>query len=56
MNLGEFLASGVIFEERFKHVFSHLFGTGTVNLVDFFGVWVIGVQASELALGITEKE
>jgi len=56
MNLGKFLASGVIFEEWFIHVFSHLFWTGTVNLVNFFCVRVVGVQTSELALGITEKE
>ena len=33
-----------------------MFWTGTVNLVNFFCVWVIGIQASKLALSITEKE
>ena len=33
-----------------------MFGTGTINLVDFFGIWIIGIQSPKLALGITEKE
>ena len=33
-----------------------MFGTSSINLVDFFSIRVVGIKASELALGITEEQ
>ena len=43
-------------EEGVVHVAWDLLGSSPVDLVDLLGVWVVGVQASELALDITEEE
>jgi hypothetical protein len=43
-----------LLEESLKHVVRDLFGTGSVDLVDLFGVGIVGVDPTELALGITE--
>ena len=56
MNLSEFLAAGVVFEIFIKHVGRHLLGAGPVNLEDLLGVWVVGVQPSELTFGVPEED
>ena len=56
MNLSEFLAAGVVFEVFIKHVGRHLLGAGPVNLEDLLGVWVVGVQPSELTFGVPEQD
>ena len=56
MNLSEFLAAGVIFEIFIKHVACHLLRPGPVNLENLLGVWVVGVQTSELTFSIPEED
>ena len=56
MNLSEFLAAGVIFEIFIKHVACHLLRPGPVNLENLLGVWVVGVQPSELTFGVPEED
>ena len=56
MNLSEFLAAGVVFEVFIKHVGCHLLGASPVNLEHLLGVWVVGVQASELTFGVPEED
>ena len=56
MNLSEFLAAGVVFEIFIKHVGRHLLGAGPVNLEDLLGVWVVGVQPSELTFSVSEQD
>ena len=56
MNLSEFLAAGVVFEIFIKHVGRHLLGAGPVNLEDLLGVWVVGVQPSELTFSVPEQD
>ena len=56
MNLSEFLAAGVVFEVFIKHVGCHLLRAGPVNLENLLGVWVVGVQPSELTFGVPEED
>ena len=56
MNLSEFLAAGVVFEVLIKHVGCHLLRAGPVNLENLLGVWVVGVQPSELTFGVPEED
>ena len=56
MNLSEFLAAGVVFEVFIKHVGRHLLGAGPVDLENLLGVWVVGVQPSELTFSIPEQD
>ena len=55
MNLSEFLAAGVIFQIFIKHVACHLLRSGPVNLENLLGVWVVGVQPSELTFSVPEE-
>ena len=56
MNLSEFLAAGVVFEVFIKHVGCHLLRAGPINLENLLGVWVVGVQTSELTFSIPEED
>ena len=56
MNLSEFLAAGVVFEVFIKHVGCHLLGAGPINLENLLGVWVVGVQPSELPFSVPEQD
>ena len=56
MNLSEFLAAGVVFEVFIKHVGCHLLGAGPINLENLLGVWVVGVQPSELTFSVSEQD
>ena len=56
MDLSEFLAAGVVFEVFIKHVGCHLLGAGPINLENLLGVWVVGVQPSELTFSVSEQD
>ena len=56
MNLSEFLAAGVVFEVFIKHVGCHLLRPGPIYLENLLGVWVVGVQPSELTFGVPEQD
>ena len=45
-----------LLEETIIHVAGHLFGTSSIYFVDLFSVRIIGVEASELALGVAEQK
>ena len=47
VDLGELLATGVVFEEGVEHLVGDLLGTGPVDLVDLLGVGVVGVKAPD---------
>ena len=55
MNLREFLAAGVVFEIFIKHVGCHLLRASPINLENLLGVWVVGVQSSELTFSVPEQ-
>ena len=56
VDLGELFPARVILEKVLEHLIGDLFGARAVDLVDLFGVGVVGVEASELALLIPEQQ
>ncbi len=45
-----------LLEEMLKHPVHDLLGSSAIDLVDFFSIWVVGVETTELAFLVTKQQ